>query len=111
MPSSPNGKPVLLLLTNVPPSHAKEMATSLVEENLAACVTETPVTSTYRWEGAVQRDEEVTLTIKVARSTAKTTRERIIELHPYDLPEVVAVEVNEDYSSRSYVEWVREESS
>ena len=82
-----------------------------MEEKLAACVTETPVTSTYRWDGAVQRDEEVTLTIKVSRGTAEATRARIIELHPYDLPEVVAIEVSEQYSHGSYVDWVKAESS
>jgi periplasmic divalent cation tolerance protein len=101
---------VLLLITNVPPEHAQSIAESLVQEKRAACVTETPVTSTYRWEGAVQRDEEVTLTIKVSIHAAAGTRARLLELHPYDVPEILAIEVNKEHSHQPYVEWVREET-
>ena len=101
---------MLLLITNVPPEHAQSIAESLVREKRAACVTETPVTSTYRWEGAVQRDEEVTLTIKVSLIEAEATRTRLLELHPYTVPEVLALEVNQEHSHQPYVEWVREET-
>ena len=101
---------MLLLITNVPPEHAQSIAESLVQEKRAACVTETPVTSTYRWEGAVQRDEEVTLTIKVSLTEAEATRRRLLELHPYAVPEILALEVNQEHSHQPYVEWVREET-
>ena len=55
-----------VVLCNVPPDAAGSIADELVQRRLAACVTATAVTSTYRWQGAVQHDAEVTLTIKVS---------------------------------------------
>ena len=101
---------MLLLITNVPPEHAQSIAESLVQEKRAACVTETPVTSTYRWEGEIHRDEEVTLTIKVSLAEVEATRTRLLELHPYAVPEILALEVNQEHSHQPYVEWVREET-
>lgn len=78
------------------PSHAvaDSIVTSVVEERLAACGNIVPgVTSIYRWEGAVQRDQEVLIVLKTTRAGLAALMTRVEELHPYDVPEVLAVPV------------------
>jgi len=102
---------VFLLVSNVPASASASIAQSLVEEKRAACVTETPVKSTYEWEGKILRDEEVTLTIKVSSEAIDDTRDRLLELHPYEVPEVLAIPVDVQHSHGPYVEWVNGQCS
>ncbi len=96
-----------LLLSNIPPEQASAIAETLVREDRAACVTLTPVTSVYEWEGELCHDQEVTLQAKVGKEGVAATRERILELHPYDLPEVLVLPVDTEQSHGPYVEWVR----
>ena len=84
---------------------AERIATALVEERLAACVNRIPgVESTYRWQGKIQHDKECLLLIKSVRERFEALRERILALHPYDLPEVIAVAITE--GSTVYLEWI-----
>lgn len=72
---------------------ADRLATALVEERLAACVSIQPgVASIYRWQGRVERASEVLLAIKTTRGRLPAVVERIRALHPYELPEVLAFE-------------------
>jgi periplasmic divalent cation tolerance protein len=80
---------------------------ALVEERLAACVNVLPGhMSVYRWEGEVHVDAEALAVVKTTGSAAQSVCQRVAELHPYDLPECVAINVVE--GSRRYLEWVRE---
>ena len=73
---------------------AGRLADTLVEERLAACVTRLPgATSVYHWEGAVHRDAEVLLIIKTTAERLANLTARIEALHPYEVPEVLAVPV------------------
>jgi len=73
---------------------AGSLADALVEERLAACVTRLPgATSVYHWEGAVHRDPEVLLIIKTTAGRVANLTARIEALHPYEVPEVLAVPV------------------
>ena len=73
---------------------AGRLADTLVEERLAACVTRLPgATSVYHWEGAVHRDAEVLLIIKTTAERLVNLTARIEALHPYEVPEVLAVPV------------------
>lgn len=73
---------------------AARVARALVDERLAACVQAVPgVTSTYRWQGEVQIDTEVLLLIKTTRARIDALTRRIAELHPYDTPELLVLEV------------------
>lgn len=96
-----------VVLCNVPPDQAAPIASALVEQQLAACVTATQVTSTYRWDGAVHHDPEVSLTIKVAEHGLERLRDALLALHPYDCPEVVVLGVDVQASHGAYVDWVR----
>ncbi len=93
------------------PDHATALAVarSLVSERLAACVNLVPrITSVYRWEGAVEEDEEVLLVVKTRADRAERLCARIVELHPYDVPEVILLPVAG--GAEAYLDWVRAES-
>jgi periplasmic divalent cation tolerance protein len=97
-----------LAITNCPLDRADRIASALVEERLAACVNAYAARSVYRWKGAIERDDEVTLVIKAPAETIDRLRERLLELHPYDLPEFLVLDVDLAASLPAYVAWVRE---
>jgi len=96
-----------LVLCNAAPDQADGLARQVVEEGLAACVNLMPIRSIYRWEGAVHDEPEVTLWIKVAAEGVESLRARLVELHDYDVPEVLVVPVDVEASHAPYVQWVR----
>ena len=100
----------LLCLTTCPdPESARHIADALVEERLAACVNVLPgVHSTYRWQGKVERADELLLLIKTTRVRLPALQERIKTLHPYELPEVLAVEAG---GLPAYLQWVARETT
>ena len=98
---------VIVLTTLGAAADADVFARTLVEERLAACVNVLPpMTSTYRWKGAVERETERQLIIKTTRGRVDALEARVRELHPYETPEflVVAVTAGGD----AYVRWVAE---
>jgi periplasmic divalent cation tolerance protein len=85
---------------------ATSLARILVGEALAACVNVVSgVRSIYRWEGRVQEDDEVLCLIKTRPAIFEQVRRRILELHPYEVPEILAFSV--DDGSADYLEWLR----
>lgn len=99
-----------IVLSNLPPDRADAIASTLVEERLAACVNLLPVTSVYRWKGEICRDPEVTALIKVRADGVERLRLRLQALHPYELPEIVVLPVDAEASLTEYIDWVRAES-
>jgi periplasmic divalent cation tolerance protein len=97
---------VIVLLSTLPsPEKAAEIARVLVEERLAACVNLVPaIRSIYRWQGAVQDDTETLAIAKTTRRRAEALRARLIELHPYEVPEVIALPVIGGHAP--YLAWV-----
>lgn len=86
---------------------ARAIAQALVAERLAACVNSLPgVSSTYRWQGAVTTDDEHLLLIKTTAARLDALRQRLLCLHPYELPELIAVPVEQGHAP--YLAWVRE---
>jgi len=86
--------PILVFCTCPDDACAGRIAEALVAERLAACVSRLPgLVSTYRWRGQLHRDTEQLLLIKSTRARFDALRDRIVLLHPYDVPEVIAVEV------------------
>lgn len=84
---------------------ARALARTLVEERLAACGNVIPgVVSVYRWQGAVQEQGEALLVLKTSREAVERLSARVAELHPYEVPEVLALDV--DYGNRPYLEWL-----
>ena len=98
-----------LFLCSCPEEHAGAIAEALVGEQLAACVHLLPAgVSVYRWEGEVCRDREVTLLLKVAETQTEAARAKLLELHPYEVPELIALSVDEARSFEGYLRWMRE---
>lgn len=97
-----------VVLCNCPPEAAPGLARALVERRLAACVNIVPgVRSIYRWKGEVVEDSESTLLVKTAADAVEALRAALIELHPYQVPEVVVLDVDSNASHAPYVDWVR----
>jgi periplasmic divalent cation tolerance protein len=85
---------------------AARLAETLVEERLAACVNRLPgVASTYRWEGKVVTDSEELLLIKTTAARFEALQARLLALHPYELPELIAVPIERGHAA--YLDWVR----
>lgn len=89
---------------------ARRLATSMVDERLAACVSILAgVTSIFRWDGSVQEESEVMLLAKTTTDTEPILRARLAELHPYDVPEILSLPVADGHAP--YLQWIREEVS
>ena len=101
---------LLVLCTGPDEALADTIARALVEERLAACVNRLPgVVSTYRWQGAVQTDAELLLLVKTTAARFEAVRDRIVALHRYELPEVVAVTIASGLDR--YLGWIASETT
>lgn len=86
------------------------IAGELVAGHLAACVNVVPgLRSVYRWQGKVEVDDEVLLLIKTTAARFEALRERVRELHPDEVPEIVAAPVVQGLDA--YLQWVRDETA
>ena len=100
---------VILLYTTWPNSEiAAAAGRSVVEEGLAACANVLGAgVSIFMWQGQIEQAAETILILKTTREAAPALRDRVLELHPYDLPAVVALPVDREASSAAFVGWVR----
>jgi periplasmic divalent cation tolerance protein len=109
MPSpTPHARPIRLVLTTVAnPEEAARLGRTLVEERLAACVTLIPgAQSIYRWQGEIESATETLLLIKTGQEQLAALEARLHELHSYQTPEFLVLEV--DAASQSYLDWLQE---
>jgi periplasmic divalent cation tolerance protein len=95
-----------VVLVTVPSREEGErIAEAVVGEGLAACVNIVgPIRSVYRWQGEVCRDDEHLLLMKTCRDRYGALETRVLELHPYDVPEVIALPVEE--GAVPYLSWI-----
>lgn len=102
--------PVLIVHCSCPDAaSAGEIAQRLVEERLAACVSEVPgIRSTWRWQGRIEQGAEHLLLIKTTGDRLEALTRRVAELHPYELPEVLAVAATGGLAP--YLAWVAEQT-
>lgn len=99
-----------VVLVTAPADVAESLAERLVGERLAACVgLVAGLRSVYRWKGAVERSEEVQLVAKTSDAALPRLVARVAELHPYEVPEIVALDVAHVHAS--YASWVDSETS
>ncbi len=100
----------LLVITNcADEAVADRIALVLVEQGLAACVNRlAPVHSIYRWQGTVERATEVPLLIKTTRERYGDVELAIRHLHPYELPEIIALPIAAGHSA--YLRWIEEQT-
>lgn len=104
------GMTALVVYSTCPDAEcADRLARALVGERLAACVNALPgVRSTYRWQDRIEQSDEVLLMIKTSADRLEALTARLRQLHPYELPEVVAVEVRDGLDA--YLAWLTEQT-
>lgn len=100
--------PVLMVHTTCADrTEAERLASELVAERLAACASiGGDITSVFPWEGRIDRERETPLTLKTARSAYPALATRLVELHSYDVPEILALPVSDGHAD--YVQWLRD---
>ena len=100
---------VVVALTTAPDAGtATAIADRLLEERLIACANVLPgATSMYRWDGEVRTESEVVVVLKSIAGVRDRLTRRVIELHPYDVPEVLFLDTSG--GSEAYLDWVRGE--
>jgi periplasmic divalent cation tolerance protein len=98
-------QPQIVLCTVPDRDTAEEIANILIADKLAACVNILPgMTSVYRWEDRIEQAEEQLLIIKTGSAAYRALQAKIVDLHPYELPEIIAVPVQEGLPA--YLGWV-----
>ena len=96
---------IVVLSTCADPADAERIARALVEGRLAACVSIVPaIRSFYRWKGAIEDNGEVMMIIKSSRDLFAALRAELEKLHPYDVPEILALPVVE--GAENYLNWI-----
>jgi len=96
---------IIIITTVNTDSAAKKIAQSLIEEKLAACVNIIPsVTSVFRWEGKISAEPELILIAKSEERLFTEIKDKILSLHPYELPEIITVPITN--GSKEYLKWI-----
>lgn len=100
----------LLVMTSLPDQDsARRIAEALIGERLAACVNVlAPCVSTYRWQGAVETAQEIPVLVKTTESLYHKVEAAILKIHPYELPEIVAVPICAGLPG--YLAWIAAET-
>lgn len=94
-----------VVLVTAPATEAQRLARWVIERELAACVNLVPgICSVYRWEGRVCEEQEVLLVIKTPAALVRTLCEQLVEAHPYELPEVIALPIVGGHAP--YLQWI-----
>lgn len=99
----------VVMVTAPSKTEGEAIAKTLIQEKLAACVSMTPVYSIYTWQNAVHQDEEWQLLIKSDLTHFPKLEAKIREIHPYEVPEIIALPVIA--GSHSYLQWITEQVS
>ena len=100
--------PLLVYITTATPEEARSLAETLVQERLAACCTVIEgARSIYRWESEVKQEQETLMMIKTMSNVYSDLEKRVRELHSYDTPEIIAVDIKA--GSRDYLVWLQGE--
>jgi periplasmic divalent cation tolerance protein len=99
---------LLIVFVTCPREDAPRLADTIVIERLAACVNVFPVNSVYFWENELKHDDESLMIIKTSTAVYPQLETRLKEIHPYDVPEIVAIKAEQ--VSDGYLEWVMEQT-
>lgn len=99
-------QPLIQLVTTIDTeSHAKQLAESLIQHQLAACVQiDGPICSIYRWQGKIETAAEWRCTVKTTAALFDRVQEHIRSVHSYDVPEIIATPIG--HSGADYAQWV-----
>lgn len=98
-----------LVISTAPAQEAPKLARKLVEESLVACVNIIPgVRSIYKWEGKICDDEESVMFLKTTEGAVRSLCDRLADLHSYDVPEIIVIDIRGDEGNFDYHAWMRE---
>jgi periplasmic divalent cation tolerance protein len=97
-------KPVIIVSTFPNKIITKKIANQLVKQKLAACVNITKIDSVYSWKGNIQNDSEYLAFFKTTKKNHQILKNEIKKLHPYDVPEIVEINVNS--MNKPYLDWL-----
>ncbi len=100
---------IAIMTTTDSLDEARSIAAALVERRLVACAQISSIQSYYTWEGAVQNDDEFRLLVKTTDERYPDVEAAILELHSYDLPAIVALDITQAYGP--YAEWIADNVS
>lgn len=100
-------RPGIVLTTVASAAEGDRIARTLVAEQLAACISLSPIRSVYRWQGEVQQTAELQLVIKTDLNRFEALQERLLQLHSYDLPELIAFPIAQ--GSPAYLDWIAQQ--
>ena len=101
---------IFLLMSTYPnSSSARQAATALLEGRLAACISVSDVQSFYKWDGKLCEDQEQRLIAKCPEHCLDAAKELILQLHPYELPQLISIPAHSDHSYQPYLQWVQSE--
>ena len=104
-----NDPEIILVVTTLDSIRdAKNLSRMLVNEKLCACVQIEQVKSLFEWEGKLSEEAEIRLTIKSVSENYEAIESAILEMHPYELPEIISIPVNHCY--RPFSEWIADQS-
>jgi periplasmic divalent cation tolerance protein len=102
-----DAKEIVVFITASSEDEAANIAQTLVESKLAACVNIIRnVRSIYRWQGNIEDNAEVLMVVKTRKQHCSSLKEKVKELHSYDVPEVIALPIIE--GSKDYLKWLQE---
>ncbi|MGM0574202.1 MAG: divalent-cation tolerance protein CutA [Myxococcota bacterium] len=105
-----SSNPVRVVLCTCPHDEAATVARRLLRERLVACINIVPgVKSLYWWKDEVAEDDESLLVIKAPKSAYERLESRLTEIHPYDVPEILSLPVED--GANAYVSWVLESTA
>jgi periplasmic divalent cation tolerance protein len=106
----PHTDAVVVLTTVASAEEGEKLVRALLERRLIACGTMLPgARSLYRWEGKVADEQEIVLLLKTRSAVLNAVERAFAELHPYKVPELLALEVQ--YGLEKYVNWINDETS
>ena len=99
---------IVVILSTVPQEKSEAMARELLDKRLVACINTLPVRSFYHWNGEFCDDQEQLLILKTTQKKAEKVIAAIKEMHPYEVPEIIALPVIAGHAP--YLAWVHEET-
>lgn len=100
---------ILILCTCPEGNVAADMAEALVADRIAACVNIIPgLSSWFRWRGQIDRADELLLIIKTTHDHYHDVEKKIRSMHPYELPEIIAVPITQGLAD--YLNWIDQET-
>ena len=102
-------KPIIIVSTYPNKKSITKIANELVQNNIAACVNITKISSIYSWQGKIENASEYLVLFKTTQKNKKSLKEKIKASHPYDVPEIA--EINITSINKSYLKWLVESTT